>query len=238
MSRFVSSAALSVTCIAMLLSTTPAVARYVEPEPITLGLRLIDAAYPGLRAGAAVIRAEAGVFSKGPWFREFSLHIGDSREDLRFEEPTEAVRYAFFRASISFDDLGLKRLGAFGRFVKFQENDAFAKAVFRQPNWSDADIVAALRDRGAQYGPHRESMKIEVAQFAAMLADVTGTEPLIVTAVSFRIPSLVERGRGLGAGAIGWEVVYSPASGRKDFAYEALYEPFDGKLFWLFRRDA
>jgi hypothetical protein len=202
-----------------------------------LGLRLIDAAYPGLREGAAVVRAEAGVFQKGPWFREFDLHIGDSRKDLNVAQPSQAARDSFFRASFSFDDIGLRRYGAFGRFVKFEENDAFARAVFRQPTWSAAEIVASLRDRGAHYGPERESMKIEAAQFAAALGEVTGTEPLVLSAVSFRVPSPRERETGVGPGTIGWKAVYSPASGRTDFVYEAVYEPFEGRLLWLFRQE-
>lgn len=226
--------ALLVGLIALLVPIIPAAQ---VGDNLPRAFRFIDAVYPELRSRAAVTRVEGYVYSTGPWFlHQFGVQVADSPKNLQDHRGLDGLGKVFFKASFGFGKAGLTHFTAFGRFVRFQDNQDFVRALAQRPEWSELEIGQELARLGAKYGPDQREALALVCPPAHIVAEIAQTEPLMVSDMTFKIPIGDERRAG-GAGAVAWQITYKPASGRQGAEFVANLEPFEGKLGHLFRVD-
>jgi hypothetical protein len=233
MSKF-AKISLCIACLAPLaLATTPAQERDGRTRTgasIAAALRLMDAAYPELAAGTVQIEGkshENGVIR----FFGIQLARGDEIRPLRSGEDLRAsLCYGVFE----FHLVGtLNSYHANGQCVRMADNEALTKIAETKKDWTDTTFVELLNQRGAKYGPDRESQLVRRLPPLEVMETLTG-EKLEVSRIRAPTPRR-DQGDQLFPYSLCWRVNYL-VRGKPDVRYEAYFEPFDGALSFILRR--
>lgn len=112
---------------------------------------------------------------------------------------------------------------AFGPGV-FGRRDEFAEEVARHPEWSDAEVVKAMNEAGAKFGPEHKAELLRALPLEG-LAPFMGGQIEVVSA-EFMVQHLGSRNPNL----IWWVRANWHGSGGREADCTLMLEPFEGKL--------
>ena len=164
-------------------------------------------------------------------FRRFSLEVQDSASDFLKGETFESRGTGLLNAVFEFDSSDLTMLSIQGRANRYRENTAIRNLVDHHKEWSDQQVIDALKDAGALYGPNDEQELRRVLPTMSKLASIFGAAPTI-TAASFELRADLRPPAPRNA-SLDWRVdlrVPSRGGRKKGTRYIAGFEPFAGKL--------
>lgn len=149
--------------------------------------------------------------------------------------PTRLVNEAILAASFQMHpDGGVNRLGVNGPFVNSQKNEEIRKNIDAHQEWTDEQVIRALKEAGASYGPdQREAVieKIQLLHLERLLGKFT------IKSAGFHLRSQ-SRENFQGADLF-WEIDLTPQSVRhRKMIYAVFVEPFEGKPYMIFENRA
>lgn len=168
--------------------------------------------------------------------REFGLEVQESGADFLKGETKDTLGSGLLNAVCEFGASGdLSAISVRGRATHYVENAALRDLVDHHAEWSDAQVIDALKAAGARYGPNDETAFRDALPRMNALGFVFGAVPKI-TAVKFLIRDEVDPPAPRNANLY-WAVDVEVASIQRPgtIRYVATFEPFAGKLGLLLR---
>lgn len=202
--------------------------------------QLIVAAYPDLgtrRASMHMVTPEYPLGQALHWIRVLGLQI--SEPDAPRTGVATGITVPLLMAEVSFDELQhVIELRASGRFVNERRREVMEANVDRHTEWSDQEVLEALRAAGAHFSP------LDIAEPAELFKQRSqGLGPFLgavsIRSVVFEIRDRDQFEAKLSSAQLFWRVkAVTSVSADRPWAYDLLFEPFDGQLFEFKRRAA
>jgi hypothetical protein len=212
-----------------------------DPEPVDYvgrAKQLLSQLYPDLHVKRGL---RAAIREAAPWTSDnqngLSIELYDNPSEGGVSQPPCWCSTPVIGAHVVFisDEQGESRVFKFGIWGPFalSKRDKFAQKVNKHPNWSDAQVITALNDAGARFGPDRKAELLRAIP-AEVLKPYVGGEIEVVTAF-FSIRENVTLRKT--EARLDWLVgVKSHGPGGQEASYLLVFEPFEGRLETISRQ--
>ncbi len=223
---------------ALCLVSTPALTGPATTEDyVVMARQLLRSLVPGLKSAAILRRHPDGLDDRAPVGKEYSVGVavygspesGGPGDPTHISETGFAVHFKFNHQShlYGLKDGQLLSVMIWGPFIT-DRRDRLAKEVDTHPEWTDAQVVAALKAAGAKFGPNDRAAFLRALPLKAL-------EPFIgrLRVVSARFGVRYEPSGDEPATAdLGWLVMtkWHSQDGRYEAEYRMNFEPFAGVL--------
>jgi len=226
---------LALVLVALWLVPNPALAGATAYEDcVVRAMQLLRDLFPNLSNNAnVVISYGAPLGMRDPLYQRNSVDLSLYRPREHRAHVAPSSEY-LFGAGFQFDrkDRRLKSLVIVGPYIS-DRVDRLAKEVDAHQEWSDAQVIAALKAAGAKLGPDDRAAFLNALPLKA-LEPLTGR--LEITSVDFGVrfdPGSEGEPR---EADLSWMVKAKSRSGggRHDVEYVMIFEPFEGVLEHLY----
>jgi hypothetical protein len=192
--------------------------------------QVLVAAYPQLNTADTSVRITQGPLPINDVFRAGQLNATVTGR----EAPQGPAARTVLNVSVYFDpDQNVTEFRSSGSLVSTEHLLAFRAEVDRHRNWSDDDVLRALRAAGARYGP--DQMNAPEKFFGARVRNLgVILGPVTLRNIEFEIRDLDQFAAELHAARIVWKAdidVSAPIGKPSRFLVE--FEPFEGELIWV-----
>jgi hypothetical protein len=197
-------------------------------NPAEAARQVLLAAYPDLAGKSALVEITAGPYSLDVQWPRVSRLVLAVRENPVV--PTTTKKMLFDSELVFDDDQHFTELRSVGPLVNSERYTALVALVEHHGEWSEAQIAAALRGRGAQFAPNQMKDAAKVFEPRLRLLEaIIGRFEFESVRFEARIPEQVEA--SLQTVLLNWHVrlkVYDDGSGPTE--YDVYCEPFDGQI--------
>ena len=155
----------------------------------------------------------------------FRKHRDSSGHEIPYEK-----REVLFDTALTFNVKMqlLFDLRNWGPFID-DRRDEFAKQVDAHPEWTDAQIVAALKAAGAKFGPDNRTAFLRTLPLKT-LEPLTGPLELLSAKFGVRFDPTGDEDRGQADLMWGVDTRWHSRDGRYEAHYFMTFEPFNGRL--------
>jgi hypothetical protein len=201
---------------------------------VTRAMQLLRALYPGLHGVHAIIFDETDFLNRSPQHPDAinPLAISLCKSHVEPWDPPKASD-PVLGARFTFDSRTnlLRLLWISGPVVNGRLNNLILD-LNHHPDWSDTQVVKALKDAGAKYGPDDREAFLRSLPLKT-LEPFTGHLDVVSADFGVRLPaSLDEEESGFD---LTWavEAKWRSRDGHLEADYFLLFEPFDGALMNL-----
>ena len=207
---------------------------------VVISRQILRSVIPGLKDSDSLRRHPPSLDDRAPLGKEnsVSIHLYGPNESAGPEGTTRSAElgltaYLHFNHQshlYSLKDGQLLSMLIFGPFIT-DRRDRLAKEVDAHPEWTDTQVVAALKAAGAKFGPNDRAAFLRALPLKAL-------EPFIgrLRVVSARFGVRYEPSGDESATAdLGWLVMtkWHSQDGRYEAEYRMNFEPFEGVLTQL-----
>ena len=216
--------------IAAALSVTSAAAA----DNFVVAKTAVRRLYPELRDRDLHVAIEdGGLLDKPGALSDFTVAIWYPARGEAFKGPCPAP-VLLVRLAFPTDDSGGRVffMSADGPAVSTDQLAQLTRQVDSHPEWSDSDVLKALTEAGARFGPHAKKELLDAIPtegLKILLGDVK------VKSANFRIRNAAQIRERLPSAILLWVVEIESTGSGPDLQYYLSIEPFNGKLISIER---